>query len=49
MIGLQKNECLNEFNEHIRQSLLDFILHALFGLFIKNHFSKIKNDKLPFI
>ena len=42
----QKNESLNEFNDHIKQSLLDFILHALIGLFIKNHFSKIKNEKL---
>jgi len=46
MTGFQKNECLNIFNEHIKQSLLDFILHALIGLFIKNHFSKIKNEKL---
>lgn len=46
MIGNQKNEYLNEFNEHIKQSLLDFILYALIGLFIKNHFSKIKNEKL---
>lgn len=35
-----------DFIIHIKLSLLDFILHAIIGLFIKNHFSKVKNEKL---
>jgi hypothetical protein len=35
-----------DFIDNIKLSLIDFILHAIIGLFIKNHFSKIKNDKL---
>jgi len=36
----------DDFINHIKISLLDFILCAIIGLFIKNHFSKIKNNKL---
>ena len=36
-----------EFDKHIKVSLLDFILYAIVGLYIKNYFSKIKNNKLP--
>jgi hypothetical protein len=35
-----------DFINHIKISLIDFILCAIIGLFIKNHFSKVKNNKL---
>jgi hypothetical protein len=46
LINETKEYKYEDFIEHIKLSLLDFILHAIIGLFIKNHFSKIKNDKL---
>ena len=34
------------FINHIKISLIDFILHEIVGLSIKNHFSNIKNNKI---
>ena len=40
------NYSLKQFNEDIKKSLEDFIAHAIMGLYIKNHYSKIKNNKI---